>query len=89
MPPKHFTRKELIELRDRANALAMSSGVNPTWVRAYVQLSLAADYLDAMLARSTVDQARGICLTETQDAPDANDSGKDKGRSQGCPHSGG
>lgn len=55
MPP--FTREELCNLGLRANHMANVEGINPVWRRAYLQLADAADRLDAMVARCTVDEA--------------------------------
>jgi len=59
---KTFTRKELIELRDRAQSLANTPGLNPSWTVTYTSLAVVADYLDAMMARSEVSQGSGIPL---------------------------
>lgn len=50
-----FTREELIDLREKAIYFADGTGgQNASWTRAYQQLADAANYLDAMLARSVV-----------------------------------
>lgn len=49
-PP--FERDELIELRERAESLALYGGSSATWARAYCALADAADHLDAMIART-------------------------------------
>ena len=49
---KAFNRKELIALRERARYLAELPLTNPDWRRAYFVLVMAADYLDAMQART-------------------------------------
>jgi len=43
------------DLRDEANAMSLSA-INQSWRRAYEDLRDAADRLDAMLARSTVNE---------------------------------
>jgi hypothetical protein len=50
-----FTRKELVELRNRAHQESLVYGLNPSWATAYAMIATAADYLDAMIARSTVE----------------------------------
>ncbi len=49
-----FKRDELIAIRKKADARAAIPGLNPHWKRAYERLSMAADHLDAMSARSIV-----------------------------------
>ena len=45
-----FTREKLQEIRD--NAIAEAESCNKTWKRAFLRLAEAADYLDAMEART-------------------------------------
>ena len=59
---KTFTRKELIELRDRAQREASTPGLNPSWVTAFGMLGVAADVLDATMARSEISQGTGVPL---------------------------
>ena len=55
-----FTREELIGLRIRCEGMAETEGMNPRWVRAYLNLADAADRLDAMTQRTVVgDQGPG------------------------------
>lgn len=64
-------RQFLQKIRDAA--IAMTHGnLNPTWVRAYLSLADAADKLDAMNARITVESQNCI-------APDCDCDG-----SSGC-----
>ena len=49
-----FNRKELIKIRNRAEKVASTDGLNPSWQRAYYNLAKAADHLDAMIARCSV-----------------------------------
>lgn len=49
-----FDRKELIELRGRAEDEAEILGLGPAWVRAYLRFADAADHLDGMIARTEV-----------------------------------
>jgi len=51
---KPFARAELIDLRERAAAMAELKGTNPRWVRAYLTLADAADRLDAMTERTRI-----------------------------------
>ena len=54
-----FTRKELIELRDRAQMEASKPGLNPSLATGIGMLAVAADYLDAMIARTNVVGTHG------------------------------
>lgn len=54
-----FSRDELIELRKRAEDMAQIEGLNPHWMRAYLQLADAADRLDAMIARTQEKENEG------------------------------
>ena len=54
-----FTRPELIALRDRAQKEALEPGLNPSWAAAIGMLAIAADYLDAMIARTNVVGTEG------------------------------
>jgi len=47
-----FTREELWSIRAKAEQAASVKGTNRQWVRAYLALSDAADWLDAMMART-------------------------------------
>lgn len=49
-----FNRKELIKIRNRAEKVAKTEGLNTSWQRAYNDLAKAADHLDAMIARCSV-----------------------------------
>jgi len=49
-----FTREELIDIRYRAKKHSETNGLNPDWKRAYEQLAIAADHLDAMIARCII-----------------------------------
>lgn len=49
-----FNRKELIKIRNRAEKVAATHSLNPSWQRAYYNLAKAADHLDAMIARCSV-----------------------------------
>jgi hypothetical protein len=51
-----FEREELIKIKERALVLSGVKGVNPSWRRAFYNLATAADHLDAMIARSTVEE---------------------------------
>ena len=55
---KHFSRIELIEMRDKAEDLATEEHLNETWRRAYLALADAADHLDAMWARAETKTKR-------------------------------
>jgi hypothetical protein len=50
---KDFARDELTEISNRAKQFAEIKGLNPFWKYAYQNLAVAADHLDAMIARST------------------------------------
>ena len=49
-----FEREELQEIRRRAEESADIEGLNPRWRRAYLQLSDAANLVDAIMARTIV-----------------------------------
>lgn len=49
-----FERKDLWDIRERANKEASYDDINIDWKRAYAALAMAADHLDAMIARCTV-----------------------------------
>ena len=49
-----FERNELIQLRSRAEKAAATPHLNPAWKRAHLRLADACDYLDAMIARTTL-----------------------------------
>ena len=49
---KPFNREELQERRDKAEKVIYINRMPASWVMAYRQLAHAADYLDAMLART-------------------------------------
>lgn len=51
-----FERKELIKIKKRALELGDVEGINPSWQRAFHNLAMSADHLDAMIARSTVEE---------------------------------
>jgi hypothetical protein len=51
-----FEREELIKIKKRASALGDVEGINPSWQRALYNLAMSADHLDAMIARSTVEE---------------------------------
>lgn len=51
-------RSFLIQLRDAARGMA-TENLNPDWARAYLALADAADRLDAMHARCTVQPQGG------------------------------
>lgn len=46
-----YKRETLIAIREEANKCANTEHTNTDWIRAFVQLAIAADHLDAMLAR--------------------------------------
>jgi len=48
-----FTREELQNIRARAREAEACPGLNVDWVSAYSNLAIAADHLDAMIARCT------------------------------------
>jgi hypothetical protein len=52
-------RDFLIALREEAEKWASTPCTNPTWVRAALALADAADHLDAMNARCTVNIEEG------------------------------
>jgi hypothetical protein len=54
---QEFTREELQALRARAHYFAQTPHLNPSWQRRYEDLAMAADALDACLARLTVGAA--------------------------------
>jgi hypothetical protein len=62
---KFFDRQELIGLRERALDLSDSTGMSPTWVRAYLALADAADRLDAMEARCMAAQMAAEVVVQT------------------------
>jgi len=47
-------REFLCELRNTANEAAQTEGLNQGWKRVYLNLSDAANFLDAMLARTEI-----------------------------------
>lgn len=49
-----FEREELQKIRDRAWKESQIEGLNEFWVSACLRLAEAADYLDAMIARTEV-----------------------------------
>ena len=51
-----FNRNELIKIRNRAESVVKTEDLNSTWKRAYEQLAIAADHLDAMIARCKVPE---------------------------------
>ena len=59
---KTFTRKELIELKNRAQREASTPGLNPSLATAFGMIGVAADFLDAVMARSEVSQGSGVPL---------------------------
>lgn len=50
-----FTREDLQNIRDTA-LMYVDDTKNPLWIEAYFDLARAADQLDAMIARSQVEQ---------------------------------
>ena len=54
-----FDRHELQNIRERADEMAATDGMNKHWVRAYHALSDAANNLDAMLARCSERSCAG------------------------------
>ena len=50
-----FTQEELRTLRDKAVEESQPGKINLLWTRAYQQLADAADRLEAMMARTTVN----------------------------------
>ena len=52
-----FTREELRKIREKAEEMSDIEGQNPFWSAAYHGLALSADWLDAMLARRTVEKS--------------------------------
>ena len=64
-----FTRTELIALRDRALKETMDPGLSPSWAAAISMLAVAADYLDAMIARTNVIGTQGPPLELGKDYP--------------------
>lgn len=55
---KLFTREELINIREKAKEL-YEHGDNPFWIEAHFDLAMAADRLDAMIARTNVIGTQG------------------------------
>lgn len=53
---KEFTRAELMEIRERAQASAQRGKIMANWSRAFEALADAADHLDAMLCRTGVPE---------------------------------
>lgn len=51
-----FAREELWGIRERANREASYDDINVDWKRAYTQLAIAVDHLDAMIARSSISR---------------------------------
>ena len=51
-----FTREELIEIKERALIASGRVHMNSSWERAYVVFADAADHLDAILARTEVQE---------------------------------
>ena len=52
-------REELQKIRQKAKESAKNVE-SPEWIYAYTQLAIAADYLDAMIARSEVKNVKHI-----------------------------
>jgi hypothetical protein len=53
-----FTREELIDIRQKATKLC-ENDTDPFWIEAYFELAMAADRLDAMIARTNVIGTQG------------------------------
>ena len=51
---KPFVRAELQAIRERALDVSEGKGIHQSWVRAYLQLADATNYLDAMCARCEI-----------------------------------
>jgi len=49
-----FERKELWDIRSRADEAANVENLNSHWKRAYLRLSDAANFVDAIIARTIV-----------------------------------
>jgi hypothetical protein len=64
---KLFTREELIELRDIAQGLVNTPGLNTSWATAYTAMVIAADYLDAIIARAEISQGDEVPNGSTWD----------------------
>lgn len=54
---EEVTREDLRRVRNWADEMVTSPGLTRLWRRAYAQLSTAADHVDAMLARSEVEES--------------------------------
>ena len=54
-----FGRQELQDIRERADEMSATDGMNAHWVRAYDALADAANNLDAMLARCSERSCAG------------------------------
>lgn len=63
-----FDRHDFQNIRERADEMAATDGMNPHWTRAYIALSDAANNLDAMLARCAgLRQLRPLTKREAED----------------------
>ena len=51
-----FSREELIKIREKAYYISTHEELCPHWKLAYEQLAIAADHLDAMVARIEVKE---------------------------------
>lgn len=59
--PADLNTEDLQRIREAAIDYADTPGTSPLWQRAYLRLADAADHLEAMIRRSTVEieEARG------------------------------
>jgi hypothetical protein len=68
--PQMFSRRELWALINRAESIAAIPGLNHHWKSAYTALAEAADRVDAMMGRSSVDPEPGSIHMRICDAID-------------------